>query len=129
MSRIRSAIGQAAKPLWALAGGLALALGLVGVVLPVLPTTPFVILAAFCFAKSLPRVARWLEEHRVFGPMIADWREHGAIAPRYKAIALIMMAAAFLASVWAGFGPTVLIVQALCLSLAATFIISRPNGP
>ncbi|MEM9350701.1 MAG: YbaN family protein [Pseudomonadota bacterium] len=117
-----------ARPFWAALGTLALALGAAGVVLPVLPTTPFVILAAFAFAKGSPRVARYLEEHRVFGPMIADWRAHGAIAPRYKVIALIMMGGALLLSFYLGFPGWVIGVQTGCIALAALFILSRPGG-
>ncbi|MEM9438072.1 MAG: YbaN family protein [Pseudomonadota bacterium] len=117
-----------ARPFWFALGALALALGGLGVVLPVLPTTPFVILAAFAFAKGSPRVARYLEEHRVFGPMIADWRAHGAIATRYKLIALIMMGGALLLSFYLGFPGWVIAVQAVCIALAALFILSRPSG-
>ena len=63
--------------LW-LAGTVALGLGIVGVVLPGLPTTPFVLLAAACYAKASPRLHRWLRAHRLFGPMVRDWRNTAA---------------------------------------------------
>ena len=78
---------------WFCLGGISLALGAIGAILPILPTTPFVILSAFAFGKSSPRLAAWLNNSPTFGPMIADWRSHGAIAPRYKRIAVTMMAA------------------------------------
>lgn len=115
--------------LWLTFGLFSLACGIVGVVLPILPTTPFVILAAFCFGKSSPRLAAWLQAHRTFGPMIADWQAHGAIAPRYKLIAVGMMTAAFTLSVYLGVSPLVLIIQAIALSGAATFVLTRPHGP
>ncbi|MCV6584355.1 MAG: YbaN family protein [Marinibacterium sp.] len=116
-----------ARPLWLLAGGLALVLGALGVVLPVLPTTPFVLLAAFCFARSSPRIAAYLEEHRIFGPMIEDWRRTGAIAPRYKRIAVGMMGAALGLSLVMGVPVRVLIIQVVAIALAATYVLSRPS--
>lgn len=115
--------------LWLCLGGISLALGAIGAVLPVLPTTPFVILSAFAFSKSSPRLAAWLNDSPTFGPMIADWREHGAIAPRYKRMAAGMMAAAFLLSLTLGASTRILIIQAICLSGAAAYVLTRPHGP
>ncbi|MEM7445890.1 MAG: YbaN family protein [Pseudomonadota bacterium] len=117
------------RAIWFTVGACALGLGAIGVVLPLLPTTPFVLLAAFAFGKSSPRLARWLENSRTFGPSILRWREHRAIAPRTKALAVAVMAGVFLASVIAAVSATVLIVQAVCMAGAAAFILSRPNGP
>ena len=117
------------RAVWLAIGFAALALGAIGVLLPLLPTTPFVIIAAFAFGKSSPTLARWLETSRTFGPVIADWREHGAIAPRFKALAMAMMAAVFLLSVAMSVSAFVLIVQAIYMTGAAAFILSRPNGP
>ncbi|MEM8728871.1 MAG: YbaN family protein [Pseudomonadota bacterium] len=114
---------------WFCLGGLSLALAGLGAVLPLLPTTVFVILAAFAFGKSAPRLEAWLLDNPTFGPMISDWRAHGAIAPRYKSIAVLMMAAAFGLSLAFGAGPSVLLIQALCLSGVALYVLTRPNGP
>ncbi len=114
---------------WLVVGALALFAGTVGIVLPLLPTTPFVILAAFAFSKSSPRLHLYLAEHPRFGPMIADWSAHGAIAPLYKAMAVTMMAAAFGLSLWLQVPSRVLLLQALCMGGAAAFVLSRPNGP
>ena len=116
------------RPLWTAFGGLALALAMLGVVLPILPTTPLVILAAFAFGKGSPRFAAMLEEHHFFGPIIAEWRANGAIAPRYKAMAVGMMGAVLALSVWMGFSGVVIGIQAVCIGAAAAFILSRPNG-
>lgn len=117
------------RALWFSLGLVALALGLVGVVLPLLPTTPFVILAAWCFARSSQRLHDWLLAHRLFGPMIRDWRDNGAIAPWAKRTAVAMMAAAFALSLMLGVPGRVLVLQAVVLVAAAGFILSRPSGP
>jgi uncharacterized membrane protein YbaN (DUF454 family) len=87
-----------ARLLWALAGALALATGIVGIFLPLLPTTPFVLLAAFCFTRGSTRCERWLLQHPRFGPLVRDWREHRAVPLRAKQLATVMMA---LGSAWA----------------------------
>ena len=116
------------RPFWFILGCCALVLGVAGVLLPILPTTPFVILAAFAFGKSAPQIQKRLEESRTFGPAIRDWRATGAIAPRFKVIAVLMMSAAFCLSVIMSVGPTVLIIQGAAIAAAAAFILSRPNS-
>jgi uncharacterized membrane protein YbaN (DUF454 family) len=115
------------RPLWLILGLVSVALGVLGIVLPVLPTTPLMILAAFFFSKSSPRLEAWLLDHRVFGPVIADWRENGAISPKIKTMAVGTMAAVFVLSVIMGVKPFVLIIQAVCLGGAAWFVLSRPS--
>ena len=69
----------ATKILWLLAGLMSVAIGAVGLVVPLLPTTPFLLVAAFAFARSSERLDRWLREHRSFGPLIDNWgprRQH-----------------------------------------------------
>lgn len=115
--------------LWLTLGGLALLLGALGVFLPVLPTTPFVILAAFAFGKSSPRLHNWLISNRLFGPMIVEWETHGAIPRKVKAFACTMMAAVFIASVALGASKTVLIIQAIGMGIGASYVLTRPSGP
>jgi uncharacterized protein len=81
------------RPLYLLAGVLALLLGLLGIVLPLLPTTPFVLLAAWCFARGSVRCETWLLQHRLLGPIVRDWRERRAVPLRAKQFATLMMAA------------------------------------
>lgn len=82
-------------------GWICLALGFVGVILPVVPTTPLVLLAAACFARSSPRFERWLLGSRLFGPILRDWREHRAIPRSAKRTAIVLAGAAFGLSVYA----------------------------
>lgn len=81
------------RQLFLLAGLTAVALGSIGVVLPLLPTVPFMILAAFCFANSSPRLEKWLVEHKIFGPHIHNWRTGRAITRKGKWASTIAFAA------------------------------------
>jgi uncharacterized membrane protein YbaN (DUF454 family) len=73
-------------------GSVFTAVGFVGVVLPVLPTTPFLLLAAFCYARSSQRLYEWLLDTRGFGPLIRQYRDHRTIPTKAKAIAVTMIA-------------------------------------
>lgn len=72
-------------------GWLALGLGIAGIFLPLLPTTPFLLLAAFAFSRGSPRLHAWLLGHRHFGPVIRDWQERRAIPLRAKLLATVLM--------------------------------------
>lgn len=79
------------RPVLFVAGLVFLGLGALGVFLPLLPTTPFVLLAAACFSRSSRRLHGWLLDHRLFGPVLRDWDRYGAIALRVKVVATVMM--------------------------------------
>jgi hypothetical protein len=115
--------------LWLTCGLAFLAAGLIGVVLPVLPTTPFLLLAAGCFAKSSPRLHGWLLAHRTFGPPIRDWEEHGAISRGAKRLAVGSMAAVFAASAVLGLALPWLALQGALIGVGSWFVLSRPDGP
>lgn len=66
-------------------------LATLGAILPGLPTTPFVLVAAACFAKSSPKLDNWLRNNRVFGPLIKDWQQHRCISGKTKLIAVLMI--------------------------------------
>lgn len=105
----------------------AVALGLLGVALPGLPTTPFLLVAAFAFGRSSPRLRLWIEDHSVFGPPIRDWEDRGAIARRAKILAVSMMGLVLLISLVLGLPFWALALQALCMGGAALFILTRPD--
>jgi uncharacterized membrane protein YbaN (DUF454 family) len=115
--------------LWLCLGWLALGLGLLGVVLPILPTTPFMLVAAAAFAKSSPRFHRWLVEHPTFGPPVRDWRAHGAISRRAKVLAVGTMLAVLGLSILFRLRWEVVAVQAICMGGASAFILTRPDTP
>ena len=116
------------RSLWYVAGLISLGLGAIGVVLPLLPTVPFVLLAAFCFAKSSDRAHQWLLDHKIFGPMIINWQTHGAIAPKAKRLATLSIGLVFGLSVVMGVPTHVLWIQAAVLSAVLLFIWTRPSA-
>ncbi|MDE2913945.1 MAG: YbaN family protein [Paracoccaceae bacterium] len=115
--------------LWFVIWLCAVILAALGVMLPLLPTTPFLLVAVYAFARSSDRWHAWLLSHRVFGPIINDWREHGAINPRTKTVGVASMAAVFGISLAIGVDAVILAVQAIVLSASATFVLSRPSPP
>ena len=103
------------RALFLVAGVASLALAVAGVVLPVLPTTPLVLLAAACFARSYRPFHEWLIAHRLFGPMVREWHEHRSIPVRVKLTAISMMVLGLGASI-------VFFIEAPCLkALLAAF--------
>ncbi len=117
------------KVFWFITGALSVVLGVVGMALPLLPTVPFLLLAAFSFARSSPAFHDWLVEHPRLGQPILDWRAHGAIRRRAKWIATASMAAAFALSLALGLKAWVLGVQGAALIAVAVFLWTRPERP
>ena len=111
--------------LWRIAGALSLALGAIGIVVPVLPTTPFVLLAAFCFARGSPAVHRWLLANRMFGPMLRDWEAHRSIERRTKIWAIAMMSISLAISIVFAVDATWLKVTLALLGLGLAIQIYR----
>lgn len=116
------------RAIWLIFGLICVALALVGVVLPLLPTVPFLLLAAFCFARSSERLHSWLLSHKVFGPMIEDWHRSGAIRPSAKRAATLSIVLVYGISLALGVKTTVLVIQAVVLSAVLFFLWTRPNA-
>ena len=110
-----------------LLGGVAVALALVGVVLPVLPTTPFLLVAAWAFARSSPSLDAWLRAHPRLGPPLAAWETRRAIPRRAKAVAGISLPASWLMLSFGGASVAVLIGAAAIMLAAGGWILSRPS--
>jgi uncharacterized membrane protein YbaN (DUF454 family) len=106
------------------------ALGLVGLALPLLPTTPFLLLAAYCFSRSSPRLHRWLLASPLLGRLIADWERHGAIRTRAKLASTVVLLGAVAWPILGGRVPRPLIaVVLLVVALVLGFIWTRPDLP
>ncbi len=79
------------RPFYLIGGLIALALGVIGIALPIMPTVPFLLLAAFCFARSNPAWEQRLLDHPKYGPPLREWRERRAISRRAKIAAITAM--------------------------------------
>jgi uncharacterized protein len=115
-------------------GLLALILGAIGVVIPGLPTTPFVLLAAACFVRASPALYNWLIRNRWLGPMILDWQQHRSITRRTKVVALLTMFVTISFSLWALQQRPYIQIAVLIAALIGFWSVMRlpvraPEGP
>ena len=111
-------------------GWLSVGLGIIGIILPLLPTAPFLILAVWAFSRSSPALAEKIRSNKTFGPMIRRWQDYGVIPIKAKAAAVVMMSATGVyllmfspAPQWAG------IAACVTMALVAVFVVSRPSVP
>ncbi|WP_019223160.1 YbaN family protein [Bartonella rattaustraliani] len=110
-------------------GWIMVLLGIVGVMLPIMPTVPFLLVASWCFARSSPRFHCWLNNHRVFGPPIKQWEEKGAISTFVKVLAVVSMSGGFLSfTVMARPALWFALFVATVLLFIALYIVTRPSS-
>ena len=109
-------------------GCVMVALGAIGAVTPLLPTTIFLIAAAWCFARSSPRLEAWLLNHPQFGKTLRDWRSDGAISRPAKMMACAGMTFGFVVF-WFSSDPSLLLAAgvAALLLVSAAYVVSRPT--
>jgi len=113
------------RSLLVLAGLISLLLAGFGVVLPGLPTTPFVLLAAACFAKASPRLHAWLLSNRWLGPMVRDWESSRTLPLRVKWLATSMMIVMVGLSAWRLSGRPALQAIVLCAGVIGSVVVWR----
>jgi uncharacterized membrane protein YbaN (DUF454 family) len=109
-------------------GWLNVGLGVLGMVLPVMPTTVFLLIALWAFSKSSIRFHHWLYFHPVLGRTIRAWHAHGVIPPRAKVLAVTMMSGSLVyVTLFIAQGWQLPVILGLVLASVATFIVSRPS--
>lgn len=113
---------------WRFAGIMCIAIGGLGVFLPLLPTTPFLLLASAAFAKGSPQWRHWLVSHPRFGPAIHAWKESRAIPYRAKVAAIASLLFSLALSVALALPSWALALQALALLGVAAFILRCPTA-
>ncbi|MET3559600.1 uncharacterized membrane protein YbaN (DUF454 family) [Bartonella japonica] len=110
-------------------GWVMVVLGIIGIMLPIMPTVPFLLIASWCFARSSPRFHHWLNNHRIFGPPIKQWEERGAISTLVKVFAVVSMAGGFL-SFLVMVHPTLwfALFVAVILLFISIYVVTRPSS-
>ncbi len=103
-------------------------LGFIGVFLPLMPTTPFLLLALACFARSSPAIHDWLINHRILGPYIVDWERDRSIPLAAKVTSIVMMSASFAWLVLGTSAPAIALwMTGAILLCVAFYIVTRPT--
>lgn len=115
------------RPLVAVVGFICVALGVIGAVVPLMPSTVFFIAAAGCFAYASPRLEAWLLSFSFIGGPVRAWRERGAIALPAKVMASAGMAIGLVLFALSGASVMAEAVAAIVLALCALFIWTRPG--
>jgi len=113
------------------AGTLSLATGIVGIVVPILPTTPFLLLAAGCYLRSSPRFYNWLMGNRLFGAYIRNYIEGRGIPVKVKLLTIILLWATIGVSIWLTaklIVTVILLIVAVGVTLHIIFIRTRRKG-
>jgi len=103
-------------------------LGIIGAFLPLLPTTPFLLLAAWAATRGSPELHRWLLEHPRFGPPLAAWEANRAVSRPAKVMACTLMAASWLLMFLITDSPVVPSITGVIFLTVAAYLISRPAG-
>ncbi len=109
-------------------GWISVGMAIAGVILPILPTTPMLLVAVWAFGRSSPELAERIRAHKVFGPPIRDWQDNGVISPKAKALALGIMTLMG-GWLWAYSGMPVWLITGVTGILAGTaiYVASRPS--
>jgi|SRR5690606_8838030 len=102
-------------------------LALAGVLVPGLPTTPFVLLAAWAASRGSERLDAWLKNHPRLGPPLREWREEGAVSPRAKLLAVTLLAVSWVTMWRIGTRSWLLGAIMMLFAVVASFVVTRPH--
>lgn len=123
---MRESFSYIARPFYLLLAGGSLLAGILGMVLPLLPATPFLLLAAWAGGRGSPRFQRWLWHHPYLGPPIVAWHREGAVPRSAKVIATVMLIVSWLWMALLAMPIQGLIIAAVGFCAIAVFLWTRP---
>ena len=126
--RLRAMQQSNSKIFYLAIGWIFTGLGFIGAFLPVMPTTPFLLVAVWAFGKSSRSLKKWLYEHPKFGPYISDWFDHGVVSQKAKFLSVSMMGVGLGFTVFSSGNIYVILGVGLTMVATATFILTRPSA-
>lgn len=118
---------RAVRAVLLVVGTVALAIGVLGIFLPILPTTPFLLLAAACYARASTRMYGWLLGQPTLGPIVSRWRESRSMAPGVKRRALVIVAVTFAVSILLVDALAVRAILAVTGAIVTLFLVRIPT--
>ncbi len=124
----RAANGDNKYRLWRLAGGIALIIGLIGMAIPILPTTPFILVAAYGFTRGSRKIYRWVVDPNSLGTGFAEWRRRGIIPPFGGLMIMVVMLVGFVLALLSGLETASLIIELVGLLLVGAYLLTRPKA-
>lgn len=117
------------KPIFFTIGVLSLSLGYVGIVVPGLPTTVFILIAAWAFSKCSTRFTMYLENHKIFGPIILNWKRYRGLSRRAKKMAILMIISTFTFTIYFAFSLLGDLIFGVFGVALCTWLATRPEPP
>jgi uncharacterized membrane protein YbaN (DUF454 family) len=115
------------RMLWLGIGWITVGLGVIGLALPVVPTVPFLLVAAWAFSRSSPRLRAKILNHPKYGPPVRAWQERGAVSRLAKLWAVSAMSFGVGLSWWLGIDPRVVLAQAVICASVGIYVVTRPS--
>ena len=117
------------KPVFFTIGILSLSLGYVGIVVPGLPTTVFILIAAWAFSKCSTKFTYWIENHRLFGPMVLNWQQYKGLSRRAKKVAILTIIPTFAFTIFVAFSIIGDLIFGFFGIALCTWLATRPEPP
>jgi len=117
------------KPVFFTIGILSLSLGYVGIVVPGLPTTVFILIAAWAFSKCSTKFTYWIENHRLFGPMVLNWQQYRGLSRRAKKVAILTIIPTFAFTIFVAFSIIGDLIFGFFGIALCTWLATRPEPP
>ena len=117
------------KPIFFTVAVLSLALGYIGIIIPGLPTTVFILIAAWAFSKCSTRFTYWIEGHRLFGPMILNWQKYRGLSRKAKKFAILSIIPSFALTIYLVFSTLGDLVFGLSGVILCVWLATRPEPP